>query len=109
MFPKGRKLLAVLTLVGLFVLSGPAARAGGGPPNRMVRTAQEVRAPEAFFAWAWLWVRSLWEKNGPCIDPDGRCLQSTGSTSSSTDRGACIDPNGQCANLDAGPHIDPDG
>lgn len=97
MFSKGRKLTVVLTLlVGLLVLSGPAARAGeGGLPKQPAGVAQEARAPEAFFSWAWRWMRSLWEKNGACIDPNGKCAESgTGSTPSTSDRGACIDPDG---------------
>jgi len=120
MFPKGRKLTAVLALlVGLLVLSGSAARAGGASlPKQPVAGAQEARAPEAFFSWAWRWMRSLWEKNGACIDPNGKCAESgTGSTPSTSDRGACIDPNGLCAQsigitpsqTDAGACIDPDG
>ena len=93
MFLKGRKLTAVLALVvGLLVLSGPAARAGGGGlPKQPAGVTQEIRAPEAFFSWAWRWMRSIWEKNdaGACIDPDGRCLTHS--------------------QPDAGPHIDPDG
>jgi len=60
--------------------------------------AREDRDREAlFFSWAWHWVRSLWEKNGMCIDPDGRCAEGgTGSAPSQPDRGACIDPNGGC-------------
>lgn len=96
MFPKGRKQAAMLTLMGLLVLSGPAARASGGSlPKPTAGVAQEVRAPEAFFSWAWRWMRSLWEKGGACIDPDGRCAQSTGSSPSDTDQGACIEPNGK--------------
>ena len=99
MFPKGRKQLAVVILMGLFITSGTAAQAGGGGlPNRPVRVVQKDRAPEPFFSWAWRWVLSLWEKNGLCIDPNGMCIQSdTGSTPIHPDQGACIEPNGLCA------------
>lgn len=116
MFSKGRKLTVVLALlVGLLVLSGPAAQAGGRDfPTQPAGVAQEVRAPAAFFSWAWRWMRSLWEKNdaGACIDPDGRCAQSTVSTPSQSDAGACIEPDGKCSTRSqtaAGPHIDPNG
>jgi hypothetical protein len=122
MFPKGRKLTVVLALlVGLLLLSGPAARAGGGGlPIQPASVAQEVRAPAAFFSWAWHWMRSLWEKNGACIDPDGRCTPSgTGSTPSKLDQGPCIEPDGVVAcrvgtgstlsQPDKGACIDPDG
>jgi hypothetical protein len=97
MFPKGRKQTAMLTLVGLLVLGGPAARAsGGGLSKHTAGVAQEDRDPAAFFSWAWRWVRSLWEKNGACIDLDGRCAEGgTGSTPSDLDQGACIEPNGK--------------
>lgn len=108
MFSKGRKLTVVLALlVGLLVLSGSAARAGGASlPKQPAGVAQVVRDPAAFFSWAWRWMRSLWEKNGACIDPDGRC------NSLSQPNGACIDPNGSCSTLsqpDRGACIDPDG
>jgi hypothetical protein len=114
MFPKGRKPMAMLTLAGLLAVSGPAARAsGGGLPKQTAGVAQEIRAPEAFFSWAWRWMRSLWEKNGLCIDPNGMCI--TGSTPSHPDAGACIDPDGRCitgstpSTSDRGACIDPDG
>jgi hypothetical protein len=105
MFPKGRKLTVVLALLmGLLLLSGPAARAGGGGlPKQPAGVAQKV--PTAVFSWAWRWMRSLWEKNGACIDPDGRCI-----TSSQPDAGPHIDPDGRTLSQpDAGPHIDPNG
>ncbi|HEX4962561.1 MAG TPA: hypothetical protein VF173_17125 [Thermoanaerobaculia bacterium] len=104
MFPKGRKQMAVLTLVGLLGVSIPAAGAGRGALPK--QTATVANRPEAFFSWAWRWVRSIWEKNGACIDPDGR------------EAGPHIDPNGRCiqsgagstpSQPDNGPHIDPDG
>jgi len=95
MFPKGRKQLAVVILVGLFITSGTAAQAGGGGlPNRPVRVAQADSVHEPFLSWAWHWVLSVWEKNGLCIDPNGLCAQSTGSTPSDPDNGPHIDPNG---------------
>lgn len=90
MFPKGRKHTAVLTLVGLLVVIGPAG--GGGLPMPTAGVAQED-SHEAFFSWAWRWMRSLWEKNGPCVDPDGRCGEKDG---------ACIDPDGRCRESGAG-------
>jgi len=99
MFPKGRKQTAVLTLVGLLVVSGPAARASGGAlPKQTAEVAREDRDREAlFFSWAWHWIRSLWEKNGACIDPNGGCIQGgTGSAPSQVDHGPCIDPDGGC-------------
>jgi hypothetical protein len=96
MFPKGRKQMAMLTLVGLLVVSGQAAQAsGGGLPKQTAIVANEDRDTEAFFSWAWRWMRSLWEKNGPCIDPNGMCIQGgTGSTPIHPDQGVCIEPNG---------------
>jgi len=97
MFPKGRKQTAVLTLVGLLMVSAPAARGGGGGglPNQTAEVVREDRDREVFFSRAWDWIRSLWEKNGMCIDPDGRCAQGgTVSPPSQIDHGPCIDPNG---------------
>jgi len=110
MFPKGRKLTVVLALlVSLLVTSGPAARAGGGGLPKQPAGVAQVRGPETVF---WRWMRSLWEKNGMCIDPNGRCAESTGSTPSQSDAGACIEPDGRCvtrSQTDNGPHIDPNG
>ena len=106
MFSKGRKQMVVLTLVGLLGVSIPAAGAGGGVLPRQMAGVVQDRAPKAFFSWAWRWIQSIWEKNGACIDPDGR------------EAGPHIDPNGRCiqsgtgstpSQPDNGPHIDPDG
>ncbi|MFY9822721.1 MAG: hypothetical protein WAM82_15150, partial [Thermoanaerobaculia bacterium] len=97
-----------------------AARAsGGGPPKQTASVAQEKLDPSAFFSLAWRWVRSLWEKNGMCIDPNGKCLQDgIGSSPSQLDQGPCIEPDGVACRAgtgstlsdpDAGPHIDPNG
>ena len=96
MFPKSRKQTAVLILVGLLVVTGPAARAGGGGLlKQMAQVAREDRDREAFFSRAWRWVRSLWEENGLCIDPNGGCIQGgTGSAPTHPENGLCIDPNG---------------
>jgi hypothetical protein len=114
MFPQGRKqITALLILLGLLMMNVPAATAGGGGPLPKQAVGVTHEDGEAFFAWAWSWMRSLLEKNGPCIDPNGRCTPSGAPIQ--LEAGPCIDPNGRCTpggapvQLDQGLCIEPDG
>jgi hypothetical protein len=105
MLRKCRTCAAVLTLMGLLLASVPAAEAGARGPlsRRAVGAVNGIY--ESFLVWTWQWIGLLGEKNGACIDPDGRCKQGgLGSTPGHRRRprplgekqGACIDPNGRC-------------
>ena len=96
---KCRTCAAVLTLMALLLASVPAEARGRGPLPKQ----HDIR--ESFLVWTWQWIRSLGEKSGACIDPNGICKQGgTGSPPSHRRRpplrgekeGACIDPNGMC-------------
>jgi len=115
MFPQGRKqITALLILLGLLMMNVPAAIAGAGGPLPKQTAGVAHEDGEAFFSRAWSWMRSLWEKNGPCIDPNGGCTP--GGALSQPEAGPCIDPDGRCtlggaapSQLDHGPCIDPNG
>jgi hypothetical protein len=114
MFPQGRKqITALLILLGFLMMNVPAATAGGGGPLPKQAVGVAHENGEAFFSWAWSWMRSLLEKNGPCIDPNGACAPSGALIQPKA--GPCIDPDGRCMpngasnNLDHGPCIEPNG
>lgn len=83
-----RRPLTAAVLTALLLL--PAALAAAP-----LRAEREPGA--GFVSQVWTFLVSLWNDNGPGLDPDG----------AQTDNGSGLDPDG--LDTDAGPGLDPDG
>jgi hypothetical protein len=96
---------ALIAVLGTPLSSMAAPRAAAGRSE-----AHSAAAPESL-AWLWSLLARVWAKEGCRIDPNGRCITDSQTT---TDEGCSIDPYGPCLtgtqdNTDAGCMIDPYG
>jgi hypothetical protein len=91
MFSKRMSRIAQVTLIATLCLA-PMAQAGvrSGERGKSKPAASRV---QAVFQSFWHGVVSLFEKNGPGIDPDGKPLPGSGNNTG-TDEGPSIDPSG---------------
>lgn len=108
-----RKSLFLFLLIALVATPWAAA---GGPRPESPRAAHAVE-DVPFFGNFWRFLRSVWEKEGCNIDPDGRCVNEPAQTPPLQPKEGCgIDPWGRCVNepaqtpppqTEAGCNIDP--
>jgi hypothetical protein len=90
--PIRRKILLLFLLVAL--VTTPWASAAGPKPEspRAVQAFEDVSLLGNF----WSILRSVWEKVGCHLDPDGRCVNESTQTPLQTEAGCGIDPWGHC-------------
>jgi hypothetical protein len=85
----GRKILLLLVLIAL--ITTPRASAAGPRPESP-RSAQAVE-DVPFLGNFWIFLRSVWGKEGCNIDPWGRCVK---EPTQNPKIGCHIDPWGHC-------------
>jgi hypothetical protein len=107
-----RRSLSRVVLLGVLVLllSGPTLYAG-----EPFRIGPFSVASEGILTQFWSFVSSIWAKNGCEIDPNGVCVLSP-ATATSSDNGCGLDPDGHCLTglstlqpSENGCGLDPDG
>jgi hypothetical protein len=87
-----RRLIVVLAL-SAFLGSPATSLAGPRSSAAAARHARAQTAPQDLLSRVWNSLVRAWEKNGCELDPYGRCLP---ASQTSTDNGCLIDPNGRC-------------
>lgn len=85
-----RRLIVVLALSAFL---GSPATSLAGPRSSAARHARTQAAPQGLLSRVWNSLVRTWEKNGCELNPYGRCLP---ASQTSTDNGCLIDPNGRC-------------
>jgi hypothetical protein len=84
-----RKILFLFLLIALVTTPWAAARSPQSETPRAAHAVEDV----PFFGNFWRFLRSVWEKEGCNIDPNGRCVVEPTQTAKI---GCNIDPNGHC-------------
>lgn len=88
--PIVRRLIVALALSAF--LGSPATLLAAAPRPTAHQSRAQTTAKNPL-SRLWNSLMRAWEKNGCELDPYGRCLS---ATQTSTDSGCLIDPNGRC-------------